>query len=166
MYSKQKGKQFEEKIAQIIQKYCQKHFPNLETNLANLQVRRSPFSGIAQYELGDIELGIYRLVLPKLVIECKKWKQLNFNNSLFSVLKTLEKLYISYKEQYNKKLTETKIDLVLVFSANYGKIYCFTELDFDNIDNIRYKQFMVYEFEEFINMYIRKTKENNTLICG
>ncbi len=143
-----KGKNFETKIAEITDKICNHLI--LPNKSEQLKVKRSPFSGASKNELGDIDLGIYRQNLPKLVIECKKWTRLNFNNSLFKVLNEVNSIWNGYKEQYGN------LDLVLVFAANYGLSYAFTDVDLDIEGKIKYKNCYLYVYEDFIKTYIVK----------
>ncbi len=150
-YNKNKGKRFEEKIAKIVDKYCNKLIAKNNQNA--LSVKRSPFSGIAKYELGDIDLGIYRVYLPNLVIECKKWSRLNFNNNLFKVLNEAKRIWLHYKTMYGNK------DLVLVFEANRGIPYALTDIQLP-VMYIQFTDLYLYEFEAFITAYIKHSKQH------
>jgi hypothetical protein len=145
-YNKNKGKKFETKIANIVDKHCNRL---IKTNAINeLRVKRSPFSGIAKDEQGDVDLGIFREYLPNLVIECKKWNRLNFNNNIFKVLNDVKRIWQQYKEMYGDK------DVVLVFEANRGKPYALTDIQLQ-LPNICYNNLYLYEFEQFIEKYIQ-----------
>lgn len=144
---KQKGKRFEEQVANIINNIFNVNAPKY------LSVQRTFTSGAAKFEKGDISFGILYQYFKNIVIECKKWKDITKKNSI------IKKLY----KEYSNRINEDEI-LWLIIADNYEKPkIVFKNSLYKNIIDILIQknslvknitdELVLCDFEEFLILY-------------
>ena len=154
---KDKGKRFEDIIADTIHKFLLEHCPPYQENLKineDLRVKRNPTSGSTDKDDGDIDLGVAKKFFPY-SIECKKWDNLGdlTIKQLMNPKMPLKKTYIlQCVPQANFK----NLLPLLVFAGNRTKTYCFFDKRIIKINNnnlsfyIILDDFQIVLFEEFL----------------
>jgi len=137
---KQKGKRFEEKIAALIYDKYLKHIPEYtkfiesidNPNIKKLFIPTRDFASGASNRLNsDIDLSIGFKYFPFL-IECKKWKSLDYKLHFLLSLKTVDDVMNTALGKVYSSVEGKSLDMglypMVVFEYNYGIPLYFTNL--------------------------------------
>ena len=129
---RQKGKNFENKVAEIIHNFLYENFKEYKDMVDNVDksigVKRDFSSGLFLNSKGDIDLGAGVKFFP-FSIECKKREDLDISlKTLFNLKKS--KLYSIYKNKCIKQAQKSGLTPLLVFSKNYTDIFVFLDISF------------------------------------
>jgi hypothetical protein len=137
---KQKGKRFEEKIAALIYDKYLKHIPEYtkfiesidNPNIKKLFIPTRDFASGASNRLNsDIDLSIGFKYFPFL-IECKKWKSLDYKLHFLLSLKTVDDVMNTALGKVYSSVEGKSLDMglypMVVFEYNYGIPLYFTRL--------------------------------------
>jgi len=167
IYQKNKGKKFENQVADILHKYFYNNnneYRRLYNFLGNKQLKpyRDLSSGtLKDVSTSDIQLNLLYKFFP-FSIECKFWKEfkdLNLNNLL---KEKVSQLFNIFEKQVKPVAVKSNLIPLLVFKGNYTNIFCMYEkcddliyLDFKNYVFLRQK-YKIVLFNDFIKEYNEK----------
>ena len=132
--SRQKGKKFEEKIVEKLNK------------LTGLKWKTTPGSGAYATRTGDIKLAGDIFCTSKeseYVWECKKYKEVNIEE-LLTKTKNMHK----WVKQLEREKKHKKG--ILVYSQNYGKIFVLVETDITLPNTMRWGKYLFGLFDEVL----------------
>lgn len=161
-YRKTKGKSFENKVAEYIHNYFifnNEEYRTLYTQLQNenIKPKRDFSSGNFNNSDGDIDLGILKKFFP-FTIECKHWKNLNYN--LNTILNNkISELYKIYKNQSLLQYKKTNLLPIIIFSGNYTSIFVFFDINLlqFNISNIPFyvkiNNYIICKLDDFLKFF-------------
>jgi len=162
---KRKGKNLEEKVADLIHNYASKYITEYK-KITELNDRIKPHrdfsSGVFKDNPCDIELN-YLLTYFPFCIECKNWSEFK-RFTIFDLFKsnskffnTIVKIYNDYKKE---NLSDKNIKRLLVFKSDYTDILVlFKKDDFDSdfisLFNVIFtrENFCLVLFEDFLDKY-------------
>ena len=125
--SRAKGAGYESKIVKIL------------TDITGKKWTRSPQSGGVATRTGNQALAgdIIRKGKPSpYVIECKKYKEVNFEDLVLQKGNMLKWIAQLEREKGKRKG-------ILIFSRNYGKDMCLVETDIEIPNTLKYNQYTV-----------------------
>jgi hypothetical protein len=183
---KQKGKRFEEKIAALIYDKYLKHIPEYtkfiesidNPNIKKLFIPTRDFASGASDRLNsDIDLSIGFKYFPFL-IECKKWKSLDYKLHFLLSLKTVDDVMNTALGKVYSSVEGKSLDMglypMVVFEYNYGIPLYFTRLAYIDLFLSKYtgsnfddyiknnsvllfvNEFIISDFEGLLNFASKK----------
>jgi len=180
---KQKGKKFEERVAEIIHNKFYQSIPEYKNFFDNLDKEskkllkpiRDFISGISPEHKSDIRLNFAQKFFP-FKIECKKWEEFK-NYSVYDIF--LKKSFFSkLKKIYTKQLkigeinnlkeilkTDPFMPGIIVFSSNFIKNpLCFVQIGKYQNTALLIRKFEKFSDNEELKIFLLKEKNNRYLI--